>query len=138
MAREKTVVLIKPDAVYAGQAADIIGRYLENGLQILYRDERRFSEAEAKAFYSEHVGRFYFPGLVLAMTSGPLVALVLEGENAIAKVRDLNGLTDPNKASLGTIRHDFRSAGGPFNTVHASDSARSATREIESLQLPWR
>jgi nucleoside-diphosphate kinase len=87
-------------------------------------------------FYREHVDKHYFAGLILAMSDHPCVAVVLEGENAISRVRELNGATNPQQAQPGTIRRDFMSAGGPFNTVHGSDSKESAEREI-ALVSKW-
>lgn len=129
MAHEKTVVLIKPDGVAMGVVDDIISRYLKEGLAVADRKTIRFSRAQATSFYAEHAGRFYFPGTVLAMTSGPCEALLLAGDSAVGRVRALHGPTDPKNAPEGTIRRDFRSAGGPFNTVHGSDSPEAAERE---------
>lgn len=119
---EQTLVLIKPDGVMKGVTEAIIQRYLDEGLSVVKRRNLTMKAPLAKHFYHEHEGKFYFEGLVLAMISGPLVAVLLRGKNAIEVVRKLNGATDPAKAESGTIRHDFRSAGGPFNTVHGSDS----------------
>ncbi|MCX6784738.1 MAG: nucleoside-diphosphate kinase [Candidatus Komeilibacteria bacterium] len=127
---QKTLVIIKPDAVMKDVATEIIDRYLAKGLTLLERKDLSMTLQRAKEFYSEHAGKFFFEGLVLAMTSWPVVALLLEGEEAVAMVRELNGATIPAEALPGTIRHDFRSAGGPFNTVHGSDSLVSAAREI--------
>ena len=107
----------------------IVEHYRNAGLRVARRFMFKFRHIEAENFYNEHRGRFYFEGLVLAMTSGQCVAVFLEGENAIELVRRLNGATDPAKAEPGTIRHDFRSAGGPFNTVHASDSMEAYHKE---------
>jgi nucleoside-diphosphate kinase len=130
---ESTLVLIKPDGVMMGSADAIVQRYQAAGLEIVRRKDLFLRHHQIKAFYAQHEGRFYFPGLVLAMISGPVLALVLKGENAIARVRELNGHTDPGQAAPGTIRRDFRSAGGPFNTVHGSDSVESAHREMEII-----
>ncbi|MBX4198788.1 nucleoside-diphosphate kinase [Candidatus Parcubacteria bacterium] len=130
---ERTLVIIKPDAVAMGNENRIKSRYLTKDFNIV-RERRTTLTAEvAMEFYEEHEGKFFFMGTILAMTSGPCVILVLEGENAIETVRALNGATDPLKAALGTIRCDFRSAGGPFNTVHASDSEESFEREMQLL-----
>lgn len=133
---ETTVVLIKPDGVAMGLAEAIINRYVETGLCVLRRGSYTMTADRARQFYAEHEGRFYFVALILAMTSGPIEMLFLEGENVVQRVRDMNGATDPSKAVPGTIRHDFRSAGGPFNTVHASDSLTSASRE-QALLSSW-
>lgn len=131
MSFESTVVLIKPDGVRMGVAEKIIERYLAAGLELYKRQDFRFLPHQAEIFYAEHSGTFYFAGLVLAISSGPSIALMLHGNDAIARVREMNGAADPNKAAQGTIRHDFRSAGGPFNTVHGSDSITAAFREME-------
>jgi nucleoside-diphosphate kinase len=130
MAIEQTLAIIKPDGVKMGVAAEIVRRYLDNNLEIVRRARLRFREQQILEFYAEHTGRFYFAGLVLAMTSGPSIVLLLQGNNAIKNVRKLNGATNPDKAEPGTIRHDFRSAGGPFNTVHGSDSAVAFKHEV--------
>ncbi|MGD0328238.1 MAG: nucleoside-diphosphate kinase [Minisyncoccia bacterium] len=131
MSIETTLVLLKPDAIEMG--ADVIDgikkKYESSGLSIVKSKFLRFAKSAAREFYLEHAGKFYFPGLVLAITSGPSLALLLQGESAVALVRKLNGATDPRSAAPGTIRHDFQSAGGPFNTVHGSDSVKSAIRE---------
>lgn len=127
--QETTLVLIKPDGVMKGVVEAIKQRYRDAGLRILKEKTQVMLEYDVRAFYREHVGKHFFEGLVLSMIAGPSVALLLRGENAIKAVRDLNGATDPSKAQPGTIRHDFRSAGGPFNTVHGSDSRSAVTHE---------
>lgn len=127
---EKTLVIIKPDGVRKKTIRAIFERYTTAGLKIVSFRRGRMSEEMAEAFYAEHRGRPFFDGLVLAMTSGQCIYLTLEGDNAVARVRDVNGATNPKEAKPGTIRHDFPSAGGPFNMVHGSDSLASATREI--------
>lgn len=116
-----------------GVVHDIERCYVDAGLQIVKRQSLQLSSSKVSEFYQEHQGKFFFEGLVLAMISGLIVALLLEGEDAVAVVRKLNGNTDPSKADPGTIRREFRSAGGPFNTVHGSDSAESAIREIKII-----
>lgn len=133
MAIEQTLVLIKPDAVLMGCEDDIKKRYIETGLKVIFEYPIFFSIEDATLFYRDHIGKFYFPGLILAMSCGLCRALILEGEEAIQRVRELNGPTDASKAPPGTIRHDFRSAGGPFNTVHASDGLRSFVHERNVL-----
>lgn len=132
MTIQQTLVLIKPDGVMKGSSCidGIKARYVAAGLSIKFEYPVYFSQEDAGEFYLEHKGRFYYEGLVLAMSSGPCRAIILEGENAIEEVRRLNGPTDPSKAPEGTIRCDFRSAGGPFNTVHASDGLVAFTREL--------
>jgi nucleoside-diphosphate kinase len=129
MANEQTLVLIKPDAMLMGNNLAIQEVYERAGLRIIMGYELQFSRDDAESFYQDHVEKFYFAGLILAISSGPCYVLLLESENAIELVRELNGPTDPAKAPPGTIRHDFRSAGGPFNTVHASDSKEAFARE---------
>lgn len=143
MARQSTLVIIKPDAVYMGMDLAIQDVYLQAGLDIVLDIDITFSREQAAAFYQEHQDKFYFAGTVLFMSSGPSRVLILEGDDAIEKVRTLNGATDPNKAEPGTIRYKFRSAGGPANTVHASDSPESYQREfaliseIQYRDLNW-
>ncbi len=128
--RERTLVIIKPDAVMQGVADQIKQRYLDAGLEIVNVDYTMMSQAKAQRFYAEHEGKPFFQGLILAMASGPIFVLLIEGEDAIDIVRKMNGATDPRKAEPSTIRHDFMSAGGPFNAVHGSDSPEAAEREI--------
>ena len=113
-----------------GIHAEIMERYKNAGLKIINQFAFVFQAARASEFYKEHRGQPFFEGLVLAMASGPIMALCLEGEDAIALVRKLNGATNPREAEPGTIQHDFRSAGGPFNIVHASDSQEAYDREM--------
>ena len=132
---EYTVVLIKPDGVAMGEKviSSIKKRYKRNGLTI--REEQRLwlTEKQAAEFYIDHEGKSFFDSLIQAMTSGPLTALILGGNNAISVARKLNGSTDPTQAEPGTIRHDFRSTGGPYNTVHASDNLLAVEHEIFTL-----
>jgi len=130
---QRTLVVIKPDGVEMGFVDDIIYRYLDVGLKLRGRKRLRLTKEQAEEFYKEHAGRPFFAGLVLAMTSGPVEALVFDGKDAVEVVRKLNGATDPREAESGTIRHDYRSAGGPFNTVHGSDSLEAALREIKLI-----
>ncbi len=127
---EQTVAILKPDAVVKVIVAQIKQRYLDIGLRIVRERTLRMTLSQAFDLYQEHMGKFFFEGLVLTMTSGSIVALLLEGEGAVDLVRKLNGATDPAKAEPGTIRHDFPSAGGPFNIVHGSDSSEAVAREI--------
>lgn len=130
---ERTLVIIKPDAVYKFWSDAIRERYEKVPLEVVRWRSMKLNRIQAAQFYVEHLDKFFFAGLVLMMSSGTSHAMVLEGEDAIKKVRELNGATDPAKAAPGTIRYDFRSAGGPFNTVHGSDSAKAAEREIKLL-----
>ena len=131
---ERTCVIIKPDAVRMEHTKAIIARYEAAGLQIVMRQEEHLTYQGAGDFYDEHRGKCFFVGLCLGMSCGPIVALTLQGENAIQRVRELNGATNPKDALPGTIRADFRSAGGPFNTVHGSENTEAARREINFFQ----
>jgi len=126
---EKTLVLIKPDAFDKHYSGDIIKRYEQEGFRIVAMKLLKMDERLASIHYAEHIGRLYYQDLVGFMTSGPLIAMVLEGENAIARVREINGKTNPAEAAEGTIRKQF-AASGRRNAVHASDSPASAKREI--------
>lgn len=126
---ERTLVLVKPDSVARGLVGQIIARYEAKGLTLVALELRTVSSELAAQHYEEHVGRPYYPGLVEFVTSGPLVAMVLEGERAVGAVRLLNGSTDSAVAAPGTIRGDL-SLSNSRNLVHASDSPASAEREI--------
>jgi nucleoside-diphosphate kinase len=130
VAEQRTLVLIKPDAVERGLTGEILARLERKGLRI-ERMELRTMDAElADAHYAEHVGRPYYEGLRDFMTSGPLVALIAAGDEAISVVRTIVGATDGRKAEAGTIRGDF-SMSNQRNLIHASDSEGSAKREID-------
>jgi nucleoside-diphosphate kinase len=126
---ERTLVLIKPDAVRRGLTGRVLTRFEEKGLAIVAMQHRSIDGAMADAHYADHVEQDWYPPLREFATSGPLVALVLEGDEAISVVRSLNGATDGRKAAPGTIRGDF-SLSNRENLVHASDSPESAAREI--------
>lgn len=126
---EKTLVLIKPDAFRGKHCGDIIKIYEEKGLNILAMKMLQMDEKLASKHYAEHIGRPYYEDLMGFMTSGPIIAMVLEGEGAIANVRAINGKTNPAEADEGTIRKLY-AASGSRNAVHASDSPESAAREI--------
>jgi nucleoside-diphosphate kinase len=127
---ERTLVLLKPDAVRRGLVGEVIGRYEAKGLSVVALDMRTIDGAKADEHYAEHVERDFYPPLRDFVTSGPLVAMVLEGDSAIEVVRALNGATDGRKAAPGTIRGDL-SMSNRENLVHGSDSPESAAREIE-------
>lgn len=129
MAVERTLSIIKPDAVAKNLVGKIYSRFESNGLQIVASRMLRLSDAVAGGFYAEHRERPFFGDLVEFMTSGPVVVQVLEGEGAIAKNRELMGATNPKEADAGTIRADFASS-IDANAVHGSDSPESAAREI--------
>jgi nucleoside-diphosphate kinase len=127
---ERTLVVIKPDAVRRGLVGEIIGRYERRGLSIVAMDQRVIDGELSDAHYAEHVDKPFYPDLKKFITGGPLVAFVLEGDTAIDVVRTMNGATDGRKAAPGTIRGDFALSTSE-NLVHASDSADSAKREID-------
>lgn len=126
---ESTLVLIKPDAFGKNYTGEIIKRYEANGLRIQALKLLKMTPELASKHYADHIKKPFYPSLVEFMTSGPIVAMVLAGENAIGKVRDLNGATNPEKAEAGTIRADFAES-MTCNAVHASDSKENASREI--------
>jgi len=129
MAVERTLSIIKPDAVAKNVIGEIYSRFEKNGLKIIAARMRQLSRADAEAFYGVHRQRPFFKDLVDFMVSGPIMVQVLEGENAIARNRDLMGATDPKKAAKGTIRADFADS-IDANAVHGSDSAQTAAVEI--------
>ena len=126
---QRTLVLIKPDAVRRGLVGQILSRFESKGLTLVALEQRTIDAAQADAHYAEHVEQPWYPPLRDFATSGPLVALVLEGDEAIAVVRLLNGVTDGRAAAPGTIRGDL-SLSNRENLVHASDSEESSAREI--------
>ncbi len=129
MAVERTLSIVKPDAVGKNVIGEIYSRFEKNGLRLVAAKMLRLSEEVAGGFYAEHRERPFFPALIEFMTSGPVCVQVLEGENAIAKNRELMGATNPQEADAGTIRADFAES-IDANAVHGSDSPESAAREI--------
>ena len=129
MAVERTLSIIKPDAVAKNVIGEILTRFEKAGLQVVAAKMLKLDDEKAGGFYAEHKERPFFGDLVGFMTSGPVVVQVLEGENAIAKNRELMGATNPKEAAAGTIRADFAES-IDANAVHGSDSAESAAREI--------
>jgi nucleoside-diphosphate kinase len=126
----RTLLLIKPDAVRRGLVGRIVARFEEKGLSIVAAQMRTIDTAMADEHYAEHVDRDFYPPLREFVTSGPLFAFVLAGDEAVEVVRALNGATDGRKAAPGTIRGDL-SLSNRENLVHGSDSAESAEREIK-------
>ncbi|HET6166339.1 MAG TPA: nucleoside-diphosphate kinase [Marmoricola sp.] len=126
---QRTLVLLKPDAVRRGLVGDIVARFEAKGLSLVALELRTIDTALADAHYAEHVEKDFYPPLRDFVTSGPLVAAVLEGDEAVEVVRALNGATDGRKAAPGTIRGDL-SLSNRENLVHGSDSPESAEREI--------
>jgi nucleoside-diphosphate kinase len=129
MTIERTLTIIKPDAVAGGMAGQIIARFEQAGLKILGAKLVHLSPAQAGGFYIVHKERPFYASLCAFMTSGPCMPMVLEADNAIVRLRDLMGATDPAKAAAGTIRKDFASS-IEANAVHGSDSVESASFEI--------
>ncbi|NYD42565.1 nucleoside-diphosphate kinase [Nocardioides panaciterrulae] len=127
---QRTLVLLKPDTVRRGLVGEVIGRFEAKGLSLVAMELRTIDAAKADEHYAEHVERDFYPPLRAFVTSGPLVAMVLEGDEAIEVVRALNGATDGRKAAPGTIRGDL-SLSNRENLVHGSDSPESAEREIK-------
>lgn len=126
---ERTLVLIKPDGVRRALCGEIIRRFEQRGLRIAAMKLCRLSRETAERHYAEHIGKPFFPSLVEFITSGPVVALVLQGESAIQAVRSMMGRTNPLEAAPGTIRGDFALTMSN-NVVHGSDGSVSAEREI--------
>ncbi len=126
---ERTLVMIKPDGVERNLIGKIISIFEENGLKVIALKKVRLSKKQAQAFYAVHKNKPFYDSLTDYISSGPLVAMVLEGEMAIQKVREIMGATDPKEAKEGTIRKLF-GLDKEKNTVHGSDSLESAQKEI--------
>lgn len=133
---QRSLVLIKPDAVRRGLVGQVLSRFEAKGLTLVEMELRTITGEQADQHYVEHVERDFYPPLRAFVTSGPLVALIVEGDHAVEVVRAINGATDGRKAAPGTIRGDF-SLSNRENLVHASDSPESAEREI-ALWFPGR
>ena len=129
MALERTFSIIKPDGVARNLIGEVVSRFEKAGLTVIAQRMTHLSQREAEQFYGVHKARPFFNDLVKYMTSGPVVVQVLEGENAIAKNREIMGATDPKKAAPGTIRADFAES-IEANTVHGSDAPETAAKEI--------
>ncbi len=129
MAVERTLSIVKPDAVAKNAIGQILARFESAGLKIVAARMLHLTEAQAQGFYAVHRERPFFKDLVKFMVSGPILVQVLQGENAIARNRDLMGATDPKKAAPGTIRADFAQS-IDANAVHGSDSSENARTEI--------
>jgi len=125
---ERTLILVKPDAFGRGLSGEIIARFERKGLRLAALKLMKLDEATAKSHYAEHDGKPFFADLVEFITSGPLVAMVLEGEDAVKAARQLIGATNPLESAPGSIRGDFALSIGE-NMVHGSDSPESAARE---------
>ena len=129
MARERTLSIIKPDATRRNLTGQINAKFEAGGLRIVAQKRLQLSRAQAEAFYAVHKARPFFDSLCTFMTSGPVVVQALEGENAVARNREIMGATDPAKAAEGTIRKTFAES-IEANSVHGSDSAENAAIEI--------
>ncbi len=127
---ETTLILVKPDGVQRGLVGEVIGRLERKGLKIAGLKMVHVSEELANKHYGEHVGKPFFNSLVSFITSSPLIALAVEGENAVEVSRNLMGATNPKEAAPGTIRGDYGLTIG-MNIIHGSDSLESAERELE-------
>ena len=126
---ERTLVLLKPDAVRRGLVGEVLSRFEAKGLTMVAMELRRIDASVADRHYAEHVEKDFYPPLREFVTGGPLVAMVLEGDEAVEVVRAINGATDGRKAAPGTVRGDL-SLSNRENLVHGSDSPESAQREI--------
>jgi nucleoside-diphosphate kinase len=126
---ERTLILVKPDAFARGLTGEIIGRFERKGLRLLALQQMTMTRELAERHYAEHVGKPFYEELVTFITSGPLVAMVLEGERVVEAARQVIGATDPLEATAGSIRGDYAIAVGQ-NMVHGSDSEESAAREV--------
>jgi len=131
---ERTLILVKPDAFARGLTGEIIARFERKGLRLVALQQMTMSRELAERHYAEHAGKGFYAELVDFITSGPLVAMALEGERAVEAARQVIGATDPLAASPGSIRGDYAIEVGQ-NMVHGSDSAESAAREV-SLFFP--
>jgi nucleoside-diphosphate kinase len=129
MAKEQTLSILKPDAVSANNIGAILSRFEKAGLKIVAAKMVHMTTEQAKAFYAVHAHRPFFQELVTFMIEGPVLVIVLEGESAILKNRDLMGATNPKEAAPGTIRADFAKSIDK-NAVHGSDSPENAKKEI--------
>jgi nucleoside-diphosphate kinase len=129
MALERTFSIVKPDGVARDLIGQVYGRFEKAGLRIVAARMLQLTKVQAEGFYAVHKARPFFNDLVAYMTSGPIIAQVLEGENAVLKHRDIMGATDPKKAAPGTIRADLAES-IEHNVVHGSDSAENAAIEI--------
>lgn len=135
MGQERTLSIIKPDAVGKNHIGDIISRFEKAGLRVVGIKMKHLTQKDAEGFYAVHKERPFFKDLVSFMTTGPVLIMVLEGKDALAKNRDLMGATDPKKAAPGTIRADFASSIDE-NAVHGSDSLENAQIEIAYFFTP--
>lgn len=135
MTNERTLSIIKPDAVAKNAIGEIIARFEKGGLRVVAAKMMHLTKAQAEQFYGVHKERPFFPALVGFMSSGPVLVQVLEGENAVAKNRQIMGATNPKEATPGTIRADFADS-IDHNAVHGSDSLENAKQEVAFFFKP--
>lgn len=126
---ERTFVMVKPDGVVKGLTDEIITRIRQTGLKLVSMRQLKMDRATAKKLYAVHIGKEFFERLVEHVLSGEVVVMLVEGERAIARMREVIGVTDPTKAAKGTIRGDFGES-VTVNVIHAADSAENAEREL--------
>lgn len=132
---ERTYLMIKPDGVQRGLCGEIVSRFEKKGLKLIAMKLIHISKATAENHYGEHKGKKFFDSLISYITSGPVLAMVWEGENAVAVCRTIMGKTNPQESAPGTIRGDFGMVTG-VNLIHGSDSPESAAREISIFFKP--
>ncbi|MDR3075484.1 MAG: nucleoside-diphosphate kinase [Candidatus Methanoplasma sp.] len=135
MAAEQTYLMVKPDGVQRGLCGDIISRFEKRGLKIVAMKFTVIKKETAENHYGEHKGKGFYDSLISYITSGPVLAMVLEGDNAVSVCRNMMGKTNPQEAPVGTIRGDFAMVTG-MNLIHGSDSPESAKREISLFFRP--
>ena len=135
MAMEQTYLMIKPDGVQRGLCGEILSRFEKKGLKIVAMKLMVIPKETAENHYAEHKERSFFPSLISYITSGPVLAMVLEGENAVSVCRNMMGKTNPSESAPGTIRGDYAMVTG-LNIIHGSDSPESAKREISIFFKP--
>jgi len=135
MAMERTYLMIKPDGVQRGLVGEIVTRFEKKGLKLVAAKLMTISKETAETHYAEHKGKKFFPSLIAYITSGPVFAMVLEGENAVSVCRNMMGKTNPQDSAPGTIRGDYCMVTG-LNIIHGSDSPESAAREISIFFKP--
>jgi nucleoside-diphosphate kinase len=135
MAMEKTFVMVKPDGVQRGLCGEIVSRFEKKGLKFVAVKFMVISKEMAENHYGEHKGKGFYNSLISFITSGPVLAMVLEGDNAVSVCRNLMGKTNPQESAPGTIRGDFGMVTG-MNLIHGSDSPASAEREISVFFKP--
>lgn len=132
---EQTYLMIKPDGVQRGLCGEILSRFEKKGLKIVAMKMMIIPKATAENHYGEHKDKKFFPSLIAYITSGPVLAMVLEGENAVSVCRNMMGKTNPVESAPGTIRGDYAMVTG-LNIIHGSDSVESAKREISIFFKP--